>query len=169
MWPCAQVFMWKLWAHDSILPRYVVVYSPAVLTNSKALWQTLTGLRKAWACHTSRFALPFIQLKAPDHRHGFYYVLPVLPPYFTLILPVSTFLNNGGLLLNFRAGIFLLYAEICDVISKCSGGSWRTCTALSCGWPGNSHVEMKFSVYQTVVCSWKAKGKSWEACHLSFL
>jgi len=33
----AQVFMRKLWAHDSLLLRYVVVYSAAVLTNSKAL------------------------------------------------------------------------------------------------------------------------------------
>jgi len=169
MRPCAQVFMWKLWAHDSILLRYVVVYSPAVLTNSKALWQTLTGLRKAWACHTFRFALPFIQLKAPDHRHGFCYVLPVLSPYFTLILPVSTFWNNGGLLLNFRAGSFLLFAELCAVISKCSEGRWGPFAALRCDWPDNSHVEIKFSVYQTVVCSWKAKDKPWEDCRLSFL
>jgi len=71
MWRCAQVFMRKLWAHNSILLRYVVMYSPAVLTNSKALWEMLAGLRKALACHIFRFALPFIQRKASDHRHGF--------------------------------------------------------------------------------------------------
>jgi hypothetical protein len=165
----AHVFMRKVWAHDSILLLYVVAYSPAVLNNSRTLWQMLAGLRKAWACHTFRLALPFIQLKAPDHRHGFSYVLPVLPPHFLLILPVSKFWNNGSLLLNFRKGRFLLFAELCAVISKISEGSWGPFTALSCDWPDNSLVDIKFSLYQIVVCSWKAKDNSWETCNLSFL
>lgn len=153
--------------------QHIAALCCGVMTSSthqnKALREMLVGLRKAWACHTFRFALPFIQLKAPDHRHCFSKVLRVLSPYFILILPLSIFWNNGGLLLNFSAGHSLLFAELCAVISKCSEKSWGPFTALRYDWPEKSLVEMKFSVCQRVVCSWKAKDKSWETCNLSFL
>jgi len=53
-----------------------------------------------------------------------------------------------------------MVAELCAVISKCSEGSWGPFRALRCEWPDNSLVEIKLSVHQTVVCSWKAKDKS---------
>ena len=63
-------------------------------------------------------------------------------------------------MLNFRVGRSLMVAELCAVISKCSEGSWGPFRALRCEWPDNSLVEIKLSVHQTVVCSWKAKDKS---------